>query len=250
MNPETANTEVPEQKIIKSSPSHLVILFLVILGVAILSVLGTYYYLLPQLQNQKNNSYPLQQSDQSNKEQNTIQQVTPVSGNTQATQGWKTYTNTTYKYTIQYPTDFTIDERFAPDAIRISKPDTTGSTQTGFGDVTLQFLGSPSGYVKCATDEACYQWEYTSQSAAASVGSNIKFDIVQRMIVGRVIKGFETWDTGTTDSQNKTVTYIFPMSVNGKYFEIKFQYSGVTVDQARANLSIVDQFLSTFKLTN
>lgn len=42
--------EINEQKVGKSSPSHLVMLFLAILGVVVLSILGTYYYLLPQLQ--------------------------------------------------------------------------------------------------------------------------------------------------------------------------------------------------------
>lgn len=96
MNPEVPIAGAQEQKPIKSSLSHLIMLFLVILGVAALSALGTYYYLLPQLQNQKINSYPLQQSDQSTIQQNIMQKGSSRTSNITGNQT----TNSTNKVVI------------------------------------------------------------------------------------------------------------------------------------------------------
>lgn len=92
-----------------SHPVHLVILGLVISVVAVLSSLGTYYFLLPrESTNQKDNSYPVQLPSPSmaQVQEGVMTQETMIDQEISGTDNWKVYTNTLYAYSFKYPAEW------------------------------------------------------------------------------------------------------------------------------------------------
>lgn len=256
MNPETSITPtlVPEQKVIKSSPSHLLVLFLVILGVAVLSVIGTYYYLLPQLQyNQKYNIYP--SNDQSNTNTDNIQQVTPVSGTTQDIEGWKAYTNTTYGFSFQYPaSDLSIKDYGKDDATHTYIVDHIEGIPTIFKSDKQNNMpgpGGPSWMSLMVSTETSVQALARIEKEITTTGTNGEFTVKEKT---EEVIGKNTWSKLVADhyiqpTSEHALSYYYVITNNDKTYIVIFPYGNDNTHTVVPS-NPYKQFLSTFTFTD
>ncbi len=159
---------------------------------------------------------------------------------------WETYSHKDYHYSIKFPPQYQLYDRFYPQ-INIQIKDNGQTSIPSLGDLSIG-LWQPER--KCRTDSECFTILETSYKGAKSAGSKTEYSSIDAEISGRSIKGFEIWDSGSV--KNGTVTsssliYEFPMSLNGKFFELKFQiYKYSTKSEAVSQKILVDKILSTF----
>lgn len=156
--------------------------------------------------------------------------------------GWKTYTNTTYNYTLQYPPEYTIahgcsnctDVNTIPSYIEFDP-----LTQDGYGKITVN-----GGNDKLATQT---EEEYFNKVSGISTG-NVNPLTKQTSTIG-MFAAF----TITTEDQNTHNQQEFVYLLQGnKGFSLEFAPANLSTSKNLTvndykNISTFDQILSTFR---
>ena len=105
------------------------------------------------------------------------------------------------------------------------------------------------GIIKCATNEECYNNFDTGVKAAAAAGSKTIVTNITSNILGRTITGFRLVDLPSDKSKQANVDLLYPISHDGKYFQIDFSILADSVEKADQLISDtnIDGILSTFR---
>lgn len=164
---------------------------------------------------------------------------------------WQPYISKDYHYEVRIPSGYQIDYR-SPQ-LHVSKVVLVGHIyDPGLLDINFT-LWDPATKM-CTTDDDCFNILQTTYTGAKTAGSPREFNTVTANISGRSVRGIEAWspdvNTGGVTSTSD-LTYEYPMSLNGKLFELKFVINRYkTKDEALTQKPLVDQIISTFKFTN
>jgi hypothetical protein len=221
---------------VKSQNNYFFLIISLSIATLGLIVAGFFYF-----QNQKvNQQTPVIQE---------MQTVTPeLTESNNLTFDWKTYTHKDYGYSIKFPRGYALDDRFYP-YIHITKINNTGRTpDPSLDDINLFLWDPPSD---CNTDNACFVILNTTYIGAKNAGSNSELNPIIFKISGKTVKGIEAWNPWVRDGGTvipSKLVYDYPMSFNGKLFEITLSIDGYeTKNQALTQKNLVDKILSTFR---
>lgn len=225
---------------------------LIIVGIVLMVLIGVGSYVLgTKSQEMKETSkVPTTALEKQPTSVTTSTIVTPTIAAT-SFKDWQPYMNEDYHYEVKIPSGYEIDYRYRPQ-LHVSKVVLANHIyDPGLLDINFT-LWDPAQ--TCATDDDCFAILERSYIGAKTAGSTREFRTVTANISGRSIKGIEAWSPDLNKDGNASssdLTYEYPMSLNGKLFELKFVINRYkTKDEALTQKSLVDQILSTFKFTN
>lgn len=162
----------------------------------------------------------------------TIVPITVISSTenkTEETNGWKTYTNTKFNYSIKYPSDFTI--AFEPQNIPVSPNQNSSFTLVNFKLDWNYFKGLDPGQVMIKAEV------YDSSVCSSTIEDpNKKETVIEGVKVTKYIQ------TGN-DGGESTASYSYLFQKNGNCFLIKL----MPYPTDKNIIQKFDQIMSTFK---
>lgn len=161
------------------------------------------------------------------------------------TAGWKIYTNTLYNFELKYPSELTIEQSFEPEKqssiaisgnLNKSKPNSHFVMNVGYTWGVSMVATGYDAFKSCSSDDECYSIYFEEinrypRNDLKEVSSNI---------LNKTIRGFEFVDN------NQFIRY-FPLSRNGKFFLISFNFVNYSKAEIESAQSLLNQILSTFK---
>jgi hypothetical protein len=219
-----------------------------VLGVGILLALGALVFVFQQ---QSVSSTPISQNTPT--PTSILAQMSPSASPTLiSTINWATYHNWKYNYAIKLPPEFKpFEVGLKPDdVINLSERNYTNFTENSLSPTirygfivrvgNLLHNGTNNTPVSCSADLACYEQIYKSVSVGHST-----FPIYSTL-VNRQIKGI-----GFYNESSKEYYYEYPISVNGNYFGVEFNFKqGLTPEEIRTKQPLIDTILSTVSVGN
>lgn len=174
----------------------------------------------------------------------------PPAAPTDETANWKTYKNTKYGFTLKYPEQLSLEQNYLPESqssVSISGAiDKTGSRFiiiVGYTRGISQTATGMDAFESCSTDEECFIKYYDDITKFPRKGLKNTFANIN----GKSAKGFEFVDENSNSNNKNQYHLYYPLSLNGKFFLIAFNFVNYTSDEITEKTGLVNQVLSTLK---
>ncbi|NTU46301.1 hypothetical protein HGA88_01610 [Candidatus Roizmanbacteria bacterium] len=157
---------------------------------------------------------------------------------------WKTYENANHTFTMALPPQFFPDDRNSEErGVRLYFSDTNKLDAKQTIDVSAGYepYAPPfSPNFTCQSDEECYNQLYKTVTSFNLDHAEPR----SASISGKLIQGIRV-SGDATNPEKLLVQYYYPFLSNGKYFDIRFRFSGYPEEEVKRKEEIISAILSS-----
>lgn len=176
-----------------------------------------------------------------------ISTPTPIS-TVDPTADWKTYNK--ISFSVKAPHEYQYNEKISnEDLLTIENVIPVGKTPERGVVITFGYM---SEVFKCDSNINCFNIIDASNKGAKSAGSKTITTQITATIAGETINGFRYVDPPSESSSLTHVRLFYPISHNGKFFELSINAFGKSEQEINNYMDSlqVGQIFSTFKFKN